>query len=522
MARIAGKQVAIFNTAEGIRACDNRCPHEGYPLKEGSVSDNCILTCNWHNWKFDLNSGDNLYGGDQLRTYPVQTRKGETGEEIWIDISDPPYEEQYFRITENLRHAFIDHSYDRIAREIARLSKLGADPFDAIRLSIQWSVNHLEFGWTHAYASMADWLLVYQEAYDDEEELKLLSLVECIAHTAFDVLREPEYPYNTDIRPFDEAEFLQAIEMENEPMATALVRGGLAQGLNFEDLEYALSFAALAHYNDFGHSLIYVNKAKELIQTLGQGVTEALVLSLVRHFIFASREDKIPEFRTYQPTLATWNNTDKGELTQKPNEELPRPDHWHKKGIKQSLETTLSFSHLLGADIYPALLEAVSNNMLNFDISQQYKTQITVSGNVNWLDFTHGLTFANAVRKQCERFPELWPQGLLQIACFVGRNAAFTTAESQFEDWQADLTKGNMQQHMSNILEQVFDHGIDEYIASVHWIKTALAAREEIELASAHTGQIIFAALNRFINSPLKRKQPRRTAYQSLQFVAKE
>src|SRR3546814_3305282 len=49
-----------------------------------------------------------------------------------------------------------------------------------------------------------------------------------------------------------------------------------------------------------------------------------------------------------------------------------------------------------------------------------------VSHNVGWLDFTHALTFGNAVRVLCGRYPRLWPQGLLQIACFVGRNAGFT------------------------------------------------------------------------------------------------
>ena len=57
--RAEGKQIALFKTAQGYRACDNRCPHEGYPLSQGSVAGECILTCNWHNWKFDLNSGDN-------------------------------------------------------------------------------------------------------------------------------------------------------------------------------------------------------------------------------------------------------------------------------------------------------------------------------------------------------------------------------------------------------------------------------------------------------------------------------
>ena len=50
-----------------------------------------------------------------------------------------------------------------------------------------------------------------------------------------------------------------------------MLRGGLAAGLRFPDLERGLSRAALAHYNDFGHSLIYVTKAGRLIERLGPG-----------------------------------------------------------------------------------------------------------------------------------------------------------------------------------------------------------------------------------------------------------
>ncbi|MSP50634.1 MAG: hypothetical protein EXQ95_15085 [Alphaproteobacteria bacterium] len=54
VAKIGNRQVALFQTEGGILACNNRCPHEGYPLREGNLDGACILTCNWHNWKFDL------------------------------------------------------------------------------------------------------------------------------------------------------------------------------------------------------------------------------------------------------------------------------------------------------------------------------------------------------------------------------------------------------------------------------------------------------------------------------------
>ena len=76
LVRLEGKQIVLFNGPKGVFACNNRCPHEGYPLKEGKLTDGCILTCNWHNWKFDLESGETLVGGDKLRRYPVRIEGG--------------------------------------------------------------------------------------------------------------------------------------------------------------------------------------------------------------------------------------------------------------------------------------------------------------------------------------------------------------------------------------------------------------------------------------------------------------
>ena len=504
MLRIAGRQIALFHTADGLKASDNRCPHEGYPLSEGSLSADCILTCNWHNWKFNLDTGDNLYGGDRLRTYPVEVR----GDEIWIDITELPYEERYNAIVNSLHDAFDDYSYDRIGREIARLIKLGADPLDALRLAIDWSWQRMEFGWTHAYAGMADWLLLYAEQ-EHSEELKLVCLVESVAHVAYDVLREREYVFSEQISAFDEQEFVDSIEAENEGAAIAAIRGGIRDGMKFADFELALTRAALLHYNDFGHALIYVTKVGSLIERLGDTVMEPLLLSLVRGFIFASREDKIPEFRAYSGQLEKWGQH---------KEQKPEPGLWRHKSINKSMQAGIDCSANPAEDIYRALLVANAINLLSFDIEQQDKVHVSVSGNVGWLDFTHGLTFANAVRLQCSRFPQLWPQGLLQMACFNGRNAGFTTTETDLQRWSPDDIDARLQQ----LLERVLDHGQGEHIVSVHLLKTALAVREEAANLDQADAEILVAALTRFFDSPIKRRQARRTAHQSLQFVAKE
>ena len=304
--RSNGKQIALFGREQGVLACNNRCPHEGYPLSEGSVDEHCVLTCNWHSWKFDLTTGENLYRGDKLRTYPVEVRGGD----VWIDVSDPPPEVVRQDILTNLRNAFDDHDYERLAREIGRWQLTGGNPVEIIKHAITWSYDRFEFGWTHAYAAAADWLRLYDE-HEGDVETQLICVLEVVGHIADDGLRESVYPFpESGKRELDEVEFLSAIEEEDEPGAIAMVRGALKDGSGFAELEGPLTRAALAHYNDFGHSLIYVNKVGYLIGRIGDEAAEPLLLSLVRSLVFASREDLIPKFRDYGQCLAQWGEVD--------------------------------------------------------------------------------------------------------------------------------------------------------------------------------------------------------------------
>ena len=504
--RKSGRQIAVFYTEHGVFACNNRCPHEGYPLKEGSLDDQCVLTCNWHNWKFNLRTGENLYGGDQLRTYPISIRDGE----LWIDLTDPPFSARYAQILSNLREAFDDNEYGRMGREIARLRLLGADPLDTIREAILWAYDRMEFGWTHAFAGAFDWLTLYDENEGDEEA-QLVCLLEIVAHIADDVLREKTYPFSGKRMQYDEDKFVAAIEAEDEPKAIALLRGGLTAGLGVTDIERGLTRAALAHYNDFGHSLIYTMKAVRLIRRLGDSVALPLLLSLARSLVFATREDMIPEFRRYSSLIERWHSRGKSQRI--------TAGDYKGLGINQAMRLAVDASHAPASEHCDALLGANAYNMLTYDLYYQEQTSRPIQDNVGWLDFTHGLTFANAVRVQCTKFPELWPMGLLQLACFSGRNAPYTDAAQQIDHWQVRDIKGFLDDTKKSLL----DHGRDEFIVSVHLVKTFCAVREEIcNGFEPQVKNLLVAALNRFLNEPLKRKHTLRTAQQSIKFVARD
>ena len=53
---IDGRSVAVTRCGGTVGALDNRCPHQGGPLGEGSI-ENGWLRCPWHGYDYDPTTG---------------------------------------------------------------------------------------------------------------------------------------------------------------------------------------------------------------------------------------------------------------------------------------------------------------------------------------------------------------------------------------------------------------------------------------------------------------------------------
>ena len=512
--RNGARQFALMKMNGRVFALDNRCPHEGYPLSEGTVSiQDCVLTCNWHNWKFSLNTGENISGEDNVTVYETKQESGK----VWIHVPELPKDVLLDRSIRQLKKAFENQSYDRMVRELARMHFHQLDPLCAVRKGMEWSWQKLEYGMDHAYAVTADWLVFYGEF--KEIDKRLICLSESLDYLAETSLRQREFSYTTNQMDFTTDAFLQAIEKEDEETAIAMVNGALADGLHFSDMEESFTQAALLHYQDFGHSLIYVSKISRLIDSLGLDMEAFLLPSLVRSICSAAREDLLPEFRKLQ-----------GSAGVPPQRSAGVPPALGAADVSSALNSNELFGKSVDfclnwvvekskehspEEIYDALLQANAKNLLHFDMSFQFNYENTVSANVGWLDFTHGLTFANAVRLQCTKFPRLWKFGLLQMACFSGRNHKYLDPNVLESDWivpDRDL-------FFEQGVEQILDHGKSTPIFAAHYVKTFLAVRTEVNFASESCTKYMLAALNRYFHSPLKEKHVRRTVLQALDLV---
>lgn len=503
-----GKQVLVILRDGETFACNNRCPHEGYPLAEGTLTGNgpgtCTLTCNWHNWKFDLTTGEAMVGGDAVRLYPVKVEDGE----VLVDLSDPAPGQRHPKILENLSEAYDDYDYDRIARELARYKKDGGNLKDVLANAVLRSHEKFEYGMGHPFAAAADWMTLADEVHADPAK-HLITFLEPTAHIAWDTRREQDYPFTDAVTQWNEDAFVAAVEEENEDDAAALIRGAARASLKFKDIEPALARAAFAHYQGFGHATIYVLKIGELVERLGERIMVPATLALMRELAYARREDLIPEFRSYHDALNNW--TGKGDA----------PVDWQDfKGlsVRQALaKATESSSDPLA--LYDALLAANAWNFLYFDLEFQRYTGTNISHNVDWLNFTHAITFANSVRELCTRYPDLWPQAILQMACFLGRNTPFVDKDLDTSEFNVD----DPEAFVREAKEILFDHAQFEHIVSCHIVKLITATQREITARpQGPQVSLMTAALNRFLLSSIKRRHVMRTANQALNFVELE
>ena len=505
LVRLGGKQVLLIAHGGGVFAIANRCPHEGYPLSEGTLGQSCVITCNWHNWKFDLTSGKALIGFDSVRTFAVTLR----GQEILVDLTDPPAEAQRARALAGLEVALDYDDRGRMARETARLERAGYDARVALAHAIQRQSDRLEGGMTHAHAAAPDWLSLAARAQDPD--LGLTAVLEPIAHLARDTLGADAFPYAEGSSQWDAAAFADAIEREEEAQATRLVRGALEAQIAYADLRPAFAAAALAHYNDFGHSAIYVLKAGQLIEALGEAVQAPVLLALTRSLARARREDLIPEFRSYASAVAAWGEAGSEPVSGK---------DFNGVSVQAGLDRLLrSSGGGPPAELFDALVAAASWNMAHFDLGFDSATDKPIADNVGWLDFTHALTFASAARRLCEETPALWPRALVQIALFVGRNKPYVDAAVDVDAWRIDEPES----FIASQRGALYDHGIAEPIIACHRLKVLTALEDEwLSRPNSSALPMMATAVNRYLNSPLKGRHGLRTARQARDFVAQE
>jgi nitrite reductase/ring-hydroxylating ferredoxin subunit len=549
--RYLDKRIALFRTKRGVFALDNRCPHEGYALVRGVVGDG-ILTCEWHNWKFRLDDGACLFGGEPVRSYPVELR----GTEVYVDVTDPTPETLAPRLFASLIEALGDVDVYRVARDTMRLRRIGTPLAELVREGVNYGAPRAEYGWNHSLATLADCLNI---AAMFEGPVKALPVVQGLSVVSQTEVRRPARPRPEPVEPVAAlgsveealAAYPRLVDEERVDEAEGLLRGLLAAGIDPARIRHALLAAVTDHFLGYGHPMIYTQKAFELLDQIGWSEADTVLGPLVPATALSTRYDRLPYMREF---VSAWKAADLDLGALLAGQRRDRADHegngFDRVGLRRDLldgspaDTLDGLRHGLEAGTpVPVLLDevaaAAAERLGRFDIDLDTDD----TNEWGWLDVTHTLTYTDALRWawSVDPSPEVL-RGLFHAAWFVqwtGRldarepvpvrpartgDAGEVLAAIRRRDPEGAVATVTGYDGPAGPLERALAQAAAEDNSSApimvaHTVKTTRAAIEESRVLGGATGRVPLASTARFLAAPKRERFTYQATLEAIAFV---
>ena len=423
--------IAIFIYDSKICAVDNRCPHMGFPLNQGTVKDG-ILTCHWHHARFDLMNGGTFdqWAGD-VTSFPVEIRNGN---EVWIDVSSAvvadtdSYQQQHRGLLENglKRNIPLMIAKTVIAKLGDSKNSEGAsekEMLNAFHIGLEFGSNYKQSGWGQGLTIHTCMMNI--NPYLDTED-KPYALYHGLSAVAQDCASMPPrfkipplpqpWPDLSTIKRW----FRQFIESRDAQAAERCIITAIRFGANSSQIADILFAAATDHrFLDIGHVLDFTNKTLEALDTVrwnNKELVESVVSSLVPGYANAERMEESNSWR-YPIDLI--------DILEKAFQKLPTilNDRSRKRGQAGEDKITAIWNQrnqlltiLLGDDpplIANSLLDALSEGATEEELASivayaaairivQFHTRNEFS---DWDAVLHTFTYTNAVHQGIRRVP---------------------------------------------------------------------------------------------------------------------
>ncbi len=517
MVKVDGHRICLVRTVDGIHAVDHACPHEGYALTQGEL-DGDLLTCAWHNWKFRVTDGACVQGQESVTTHSVAV--GSDGG-VRVTVNRPDPEQRRPQLMASLRGGITDGYTGQVARDVVRLLHASANPGELIWEAIAHGAPRAEFGWGHSVASATDCLAMV-DLYEGDQ--RALPIVQGIMGIAESERQRPVNALPAPARAADHAMFRTAIETERVGEAQSLVLAAIERGDGPEVLQPWFASVVSDHHLSYGHGAIYSQKAFELLGMIGWDRAATVLPYLVPTLVYGTREDKLPYMRPFMRALA---GLDLAELV-----ECDTQADWSDDGrLRRALlgadrvapvaATAAALREGAGVDgVLDVVVQAVSERMLRYDVAGEFD----FADDFGWLDITHGLTYANAVRwhhrSAVERGEGTTPD-LLQLVFF----AAFLAHWTGRHEWHTSVGERvdvealapDIGRYGAELQRQSLLDGTSAFIVHAHAVKTSRAASIE---AARSGSSLPLDAVARFLAAPKLERFVAATVARSIDFLS--
>ncbi|WP_336025481.1 Rieske (2Fe-2S) protein [Halobellus salinisoli] len=295
--RVDGRVIGLFYHEGEFYATDNRCPHMGFPLTEGSVDDG-VLTCPWHHARFELSCGDTFDPfADDVRTYPVTVREGD----VYVD-PNPARDrspEEHWR--DRLDHSLRENIDLITAKSVIGLDDAGVSYTEPVRIGIEFGTRYRDDGWGRGLTTLVAMANLLADLHPEDRRRALYVGLTAVAD---DCSGEPPFFVQEALSTDDVAAdrlaewFRENIEVRDSDGAERVLRAAIAADADESALAGMLVAAATDHrYLDSGHRLDFVNKAFEALDHVGWEHVDAVLPSLVPGLASADRAEENSSWR---------------------------------------------------------------------------------------------------------------------------------------------------------------------------------------------------------------------------------
>lgn len=407
-----GQRFTCVRRGGDIQVLDDRCPHQGYPLSQGHAQDG-VLTCKWHNWKFEAATGECTFGGEGVRHFSSVVEDGRVVVDVSIDVV-----QDEARLRRSMARALKEVDADAFLRDGLRLGDLLRPEGSVGRVGpaasqlAELGARRSPYGFDHPMATLAD--LSTWVARGWLEGPPALS----VAATLF-AETHANLPYRAEQAPGKEWSGLaEQLRDERRAEAEAGVRGAVRSGATEEALRDGLLPFLAGDLLDYGHGAIYVDKARTLWAIYPE-VTEAVAASLTVRLGWATRETSLPPWSVTKGVLAEIDGLEGiGEALL--GERRPGYEREVLATERRAAEATLA--HLREGVAPAALLRASAHaaavRVARFDDAWQRR----LDANATVLGVTHALTFADSALALLDvASPRVAARLAVQAAAFVGK-----------------------------------------------------------------------------------------------------
>ena len=402
ISRAGNRALALFYHEGEFRAVDNRCPHMGFPLAEGTV-DEGILTCHWHHARFELSCGDTFDPwADDVQTFPVEVRDGDVYVDPYPEPDLPPVEHWTDRLETGLEESL----QLVVAKSVLGLADEDVPYTDPLRAGLAFGATYRADGWSSGLtilSAMANLL----DALRPEDRNRALYVG--LSRVAQDCQGEPprfdQPAFSTRDVSAERLEewFRESVEVRDEDGAERCLRTAVAT-LDPDRVADLLYSAATDHlYMDAGHTFDFVNKACESLDHVGWERADEILPSVIPRLTQATRSEELSSWR--QPD-------DVAELVFDAYDELPG---LLEDGADETWDDPNGFTETLLSDdpeeVVTAMKAAVQNGataaQLAGEVAHAAGRRVAQFGTSNefsdWNTVHHTYSYANAVHKAALR-----------------------------------------------------------------------------------------------------------------------